>query len=234
MIQNDAARIVTGLTRSVSLVKLYNEIGWPSLSNRRKFQKLVIIYKIKHNLAPDYLSDLFPNTVGNITHYFLRNIDDFSILNRRTAIFSNSFVPSAISLWNDLPESLRNLDTVDKFKLALKKVLYPENHDSPKFLFLGERKLTIIHARLRNNCSDLQSDLFRNHLSEDEKCRCGFIRENADHFFFLCPLYENERLQLFRSTQKFNPIRLQKLLYRCETLSDKENAELINAVHKYI
>ena len=34
-IQNEAARIVTGLTRSVSLVKLYNECGWTNLSVRR-------------------------------------------------------------------------------------------------------------------------------------------------------------------------------------------------------
>ena len=34
-IQHEAARIVTGLTRSVSIEKLYSEIGWLSLSERR-------------------------------------------------------------------------------------------------------------------------------------------------------------------------------------------------------
>ena len=42
-IQNEAARIVTGLTRSVSLENLYSEIGWLSLSDRRRYQKLVIV-----------------------------------------------------------------------------------------------------------------------------------------------------------------------------------------------
>ena len=37
-IQNEAARIATGLTRSVSLVKLYNECGWTNLSVRRHQQ----------------------------------------------------------------------------------------------------------------------------------------------------------------------------------------------------
>jgi hypothetical protein len=37
--QYEAARIVTGLTRSVSIDKLLNEIGWVSLSDRRKIQK---------------------------------------------------------------------------------------------------------------------------------------------------------------------------------------------------
>ena len=35
-IQHEAARIVTGLTRSTSLINLYTEIGWLSLSDRRK------------------------------------------------------------------------------------------------------------------------------------------------------------------------------------------------------
>ena len=41
-IQNEAARIVTGLTRSVSLENLYSEIGWISLSDRRRYQNLLL------------------------------------------------------------------------------------------------------------------------------------------------------------------------------------------------
>jgi hypothetical protein len=40
-IQYEAARIVTGLTRSVSIERLLNEIGWVSLSDRRIIQKLI-------------------------------------------------------------------------------------------------------------------------------------------------------------------------------------------------
>ena len=39
-LQYEAARIVTGLTRSVNLENLYKECGWPSLAIRRKYQKL--------------------------------------------------------------------------------------------------------------------------------------------------------------------------------------------------
>ena len=35
---HEAARIVTGLTRSVRLENLYKECGWPSLAIRRKYQ----------------------------------------------------------------------------------------------------------------------------------------------------------------------------------------------------
>ena len=35
-VQNEAARFVTGLTRSVSLENLYKECGWATLSQRRQ------------------------------------------------------------------------------------------------------------------------------------------------------------------------------------------------------
>ncbi len=47
-LQYEAARVVTGLTRSVSIANLLQEIGWVSLKNRRNIQKLVIVYKQKN------------------------------------------------------------------------------------------------------------------------------------------------------------------------------------------
>ena len=38
-LQHEAAKIVNGLTRSVSLENLYKECGWPSLAIRRKYRK---------------------------------------------------------------------------------------------------------------------------------------------------------------------------------------------------
>ncbi len=55
-IQYEAARVVTGLTRSVSIFNLLQEIGWVSLNDRRKIQKLAIIYKVKSGVLPDYPS----------------------------------------------------------------------------------------------------------------------------------------------------------------------------------
>lgn len=42
-LQNEAARIVTGLTRSVSIENLYKECGWSSLADRRKQHKLTFM-----------------------------------------------------------------------------------------------------------------------------------------------------------------------------------------------
>ena len=91
-IQNEAARIVTGLTRSVSLVNLYNECGWTNLSVRRHQQKLHFMYKVNNGLVPSYITDLFPPLVSEISGYPLRNSNNFSTPFTRTNISLRSCV----------------------------------------------------------------------------------------------------------------------------------------------
>ena len=52
----------------------------------------------------------------------------------------------------------------------------------PKYYIVGERKLTILHARIRNNCSDLKFDLFSNGISVHATCGCGYPIEDAEHY----------------------------------------------------
>ena len=80
-LQNEAARIVTGLTRSVSLENLYRECGWVPLSIRRNEQKLASMYKI-----PEYISDLIPPFVRDVTNYPLSNNNSLTIPFTRTEI----------------------------------------------------------------------------------------------------------------------------------------------------
>ena len=68
-LQNEAARIVTGLTRSVSLDNLYRECGWVPLSVRRQEQKLSFMYKAVNGLSPDYIRDIIPPYVRETTPY---------------------------------------------------------------------------------------------------------------------------------------------------------------------
>ena len=77
--QNEAARLVTGITRSASINNLYREIVWMTLEERRKYQKNVCIYKIINGLTPNYLKDIFPQNVSDRTSYTLRNANDTDI-----------------------------------------------------------------------------------------------------------------------------------------------------------
>ncbi len=93
-IQHEAARIVTGLTKSVSLYNLSKEIGWQSLSVRRSVQKLSSMYKAFNNQTPSYISNLIPPEIQNVTHYNLRNRQNINIPLSRLEIHKRSFIPS--------------------------------------------------------------------------------------------------------------------------------------------
>ena len=56
-LQVEAARIVTGLPIFASSILIYKELGWESLTDRRKRRKLQMFYNLQNNNAPMYLCD---------------------------------------------------------------------------------------------------------------------------------------------------------------------------------
>ena len=71
-IQLEAARIVTGTTKLVSIDNLYSETGWETLKSRKQQHKLILFYKMVNNFTPIYLSSLLPHQVGNVSRYNLK------------------------------------------------------------------------------------------------------------------------------------------------------------------
>ena len=72
-IQYEAARIVTGCSKLVSLHDLLKEVGWEKLSERRRKHKLILFYKMVNGITPNYLSSMVPRSIGQSTNYYLRN-----------------------------------------------------------------------------------------------------------------------------------------------------------------
>ena len=79
------ARLVTGLTRSVSLENLYKDCGWLTLSQRRQQHKLSFMYKGNVGLVPSYISDLIPPLVSKISGFLLRNHRNIYLSYNRTS-----------------------------------------------------------------------------------------------------------------------------------------------------
>ena len=90
-VQNEAARIVTGCTKLVSVVDLYHESGWETLSQRRRKHKLILIYKMVNGLTLNYLNSLVPPTIGDTFSYNLRNTNNLRNIACKTCLYSSSF-----------------------------------------------------------------------------------------------------------------------------------------------
>ena len=154
----EAAKIVTGGTRLVSLNNLYLETGWDKLKNRREMHRLVYFYKMKNYISPQYLSDLVPNYLNSI-HRHSHNTRNSSIIppiRTRTSLYTNYFLPATIRSWNLLPERIKSSTSVNSFKSNLKS-----NHpQTPPYYYIGKRLGQILHSRIRMHCSSLNQHLY--------------------------------------------------------------------------
>ena len=148
------------------------------LKTRRQEQKQTLIF---NGLTPNYISDLISPLVRNTTNYSLRNKNDIAVLYTRTKISRKSCIPSSVSLWNSLDSDTRSSNCTLHFKSNLKR-LRPANTKIPSFYHTGDRYQSVLHAIIRNKCSNLNNDLFNNHLSPTPVCNCCQETEDAEHF----------------------------------------------------
>ena len=138
-VQNEGARIVTGCTKLVSIVDLYHESGWETLSQRGRKHKLILFYKMVNGLPPYYINSLVPPTIGDSCSYNLRNPNNLRNIACRTCLYSSSFLPTVINDRNSLPDDIKNAESLSSFK-------YHSNLDKPcprRLYFYGDRKIQI-------------------------------------------------------------------------------------------
>ena len=91
-----------------------------------------------------------------------------------------------------------------------------------------------MHARIRNECSNLNNDLHQNFLLINSFCNCNLEIENAEHYFFRYPKYLNERTRLFNETRNFHPLNLDILHYGVVEMSLDDNMSVFKSVQTYI
>ena len=82
----------------------------------------------------------------------------------------------------------------------------------PKYYYVGDRKVQVLHTRLKTKCSSLNYDLFLKNIVESPLCKCGST-ENAQHYFFHCPRYTDIRRNLINSLSQLCTISFDILMY---------------------
>ena len=229
-IQNEAARIVTGTTKLVSIRELNNETKWETLESRRQKHKLILFYKMVNQLTPAYLSTLVPPLVSEVSSYNLRNSQNLSVPSSRTKLYAESFLPSVVHLWNSLPQAVRDSESVNSFKNSLDQHSVSK---PPSYYYTGCRKAQILHTRMRTNCSSLNLTLFHKNITESPLCQCGSI-ESAEHYLLFCPMYQNSRIELLNSINPICRPSSKIMLFGDTKLSLESNNAIFSAVQEYI
>ena len=227
-LQRRAARIITGAIVRTNTKCLYQEIGFETIRERQDKNILKFFHKIVVGESPSYLVDLLPDIPDN--RYNLRRTNDFPNVKCRISKYQKSFIPRAISTWNRLPDSIKNINDTKQFKDELNKNI---NKDNPLYS-IGNRKENIIMARLRLNCSNLKGHLYNLKVIDSPECQCGYENEDSFHYFFICNVYQRPRADFHNSIINHASFTLRNVLFGDENLPYNENVDIINATMKFI
>lgn len=123
-IQNSAARLLTHTRSRDHITPVLQNLHWLPVPYRIKFKILLLTHKALHNQAPSYLKDLLhPYTPSRTLRTANSNLLTVPRTRHRTW-GDRAFSVAAPSLWNSLPQHIR--DTVDPsiFKSKLKTHLF--------------------------------------------------------------------------------------------------------------
>ena len=161
-IQYQAGLAITGCWKGSSRVKLYEELGWETLSDRRLMRRIIQIYKIASGKTPAYLKDKLPPVRQTFLSHVYKNI------RWRTDRYFNSFFPHAIDSWNNLMSHFEFFPTFGYLKNHMLACFLPVGkpvfgiHDPVGLRYIFQLRLGLSHLRShkkRHNFTDIQSDL---------------------------------------------------------------------------
>lgn len=134
----------------------------------------------------------------------------------KTTSHFNSFLPSTINAWNELPQDNEEWSSVTSYISNLSKKFPKKN----KLIDYGPRRENIIHCQLRNRASKLNPHLSEDSLIEDPFCQyCGNSYED-DENFFSCPKYAIQREIILYTVHNLPiPVSVEILFYYMEVIN---------------
>ena len=128
LIQNAAARTLTRTKKYEHISPVLASLHWLPVKSRIDFKVLLLTYKALNDLAPNYLKELV------VPYCPLRPLRSQSagllVVPRisKTTVGGRAFSYRAPFLWNNLPASIRDADTLPKFKSRLKTFLFSTSY----------------------------------------------------------------------------------------------------------
>ena len=224
-IQYQAGLIATGCWKNTSRDKLYKELGWESLSERRNLRRLLAYHKIISHNSPSYLNEYVlhdPPLVGSTDRYL------------------RTFFPYCFSKWNALDPELKSLE-FNPFKSKFLSLIRPTKCNT---FGINDRYGLKLLTCLRVDHSDLRSHRFAKQFNcPDPICSCGIEEETPEHYFLRCPLFQGPRDVLLNkvsetlecSVSDFDDSSLcQLLLYGKPSFNNNINKNILCASIKFI
>ena len=126
LVQNAAARLVTGTHRREHITPVLFASHWLPIRQRIQFQLLLLVYRCTHQFAPAYPMDL---VVLYVPARSLRSAEQNLLTVKRYNLERygrRSFSVAGPSLWNALPSAIRNSMSLPAFSSSLQTHIFHE------------------------------------------------------------------------------------------------------------
>ena len=240
-IQYQAALAVTGAWQGSSRSKVYEELGWESLSDRRWCRRILQIHKIVSNNTPSYLKDKCPRYRRPL--YSQRNNNDniFHEIRCRSSRYMNSLFPDAITSWNNVISHFDRIPSINILKNHIFSLIRPKGknifgiHDPLGLRYLLQLRVGLSLLRYHKKCHNFID-------TPSDKCLCNHGIEDTNHFLFLCLFFATQRTTLSGSViqilHKYNLNHLDNqshlYLYGDPFINFVDNRNILLSTIKYI
>ena len=156
-------------------------------------------------------------------------------------MFENSFFPYCIKEWSKLNDQIRNIESINKFKVAILNFIRPK---ASSVFYIHDTNGIKLLSRLRLNFNHLNEHKFRHNFNDrvDPMCTCGLEPETTLHYLLRCSLFFTRRIELLDNVFILNPSiknysnekLLNVLLYGSEDFNWDLNKEILIATIKFL
>lgn len=116
-LQNRAMRTILKCDRYTPISLLINSLNWLNINQRLYAMTMILVFKIKNNLCPHYLTTNLPQ--NRTLNYDLRSPTDFNIHRTRTVRAQRSILYNGLQTFNMLPVNIRNISNFNTFKRTI-------------------------------------------------------------------------------------------------------------------
>jgi hypothetical protein len=241
IIQYEAARIVTGAWNRTSIERLYENLGWESLNNRRIMRKLCILHDTIENKFPRYLHAIVDERQYAEGHR-LRNSKRLKNIICKKTNYKTTFFPSTIIDWNNLEIEIKNITSQNVFKKRMLTKIRPKK--SSYFGLLDNDKVRYL-TMLRMELSPLRAHKKRYNFldTSDDTCLVCECPETTEHYLLECHSFRHTRDTMLQNISLITNVDLSTLprrrlrrilLYGMDDKSNNVNLEILLEVTKFI
>lgn len=121
LLQNKAMRTVLFCTRYTPINLMLNTLGWLSIQQSVEMSNVLLVFKTKNQLLPEYLQEYLVPRSERHSHN-IRSRDAFDIDFARTTHMQKCLFGDGLRLFNALPVEVRNATSVKMFIGRVKKL----------------------------------------------------------------------------------------------------------------